>query len=241
MNNNSLQNKTELFYYLLSKTRVKTNIKKQVRNEGLNLFPLSFSQEEFYFLNQLQPNDLALNLSFAYKLSGQLDINALEKTFTEIVRRHEVLRTVFIENDEGIFQKILLFSNFKLPVIDIEFKNTENHIAYAQEILSDLSLEPYDFVKGPLFRVQLIKISNEKYILWWGMHHIICDAGGQIILMKEIKELYSWFAFGERHKLPKLERQIADFAVWQRENYETNGLKEKILIGQLNYQVMTKI
>lgn len=227
MGNNTSQRNTDLFYYLLSKSSAKKTIEKQPRNEGGNLFPLSFSQEEFYFLYQLQPDDLALNVSFAYQLSGQLNISALEKTFSEVIKRHEIMRTVFI--NQGAFQSILPFTHFHLPMIDIEAENVENPVAYAQEILSDISRKPYDLAQGPLFRVQLIKLAEENYILWWGMHHIICDAWGQMTLMKEIKALYAWYAFDKKHELPELFLQMADFAVWQRKNYETGGLKEKTL------------
>lgn len=200
---------------------------KQPRKTGINSFPISLNQEEFWLLNKAQTDFLGLNLSSAYKINGSLNIDALEKTFNEIVRRHENLHTIFKETDGTVMQYILPFHNFKLPMMDIQELNKEKQKSEVEKILYQRIHEPFDLLNGPLIRFLLIRMAEEEYVIWWGLHHILIDGWGQAVLSKEMKELYSWFAFKKMHNLPEINIQCADFSVWQRAYLNESKLKEK--------------
>jgi len=203
-------------------------ITRQPRKEGVNLFPLSYIQEEFWFLHKLQPDCLALNVPSAYVIKGPLNINALEKTFNEIIRRHENLRTCFREIDGEPIQYILPRIDFKLPVIYLQHVEKEKQYKMVKKILTAKTYEPFDFSNSPLFRITLVKLDEDEHIIWWVMHHILNDGYGTTVFINEIKELYSWFAYGKKHNLPELKIQCADFAVWQKAYLNGDRMDEKL-------------
>ncbi|MEN2773557.1 condensation domain-containing protein [Acetivibrio clariflavus] len=231
---NYSKEKLELALLLLTKSSPTTLgkeslIVKQPRKEGINIFPLTYYQERFWFLNKIEPNSLALNTFSAYMIYGNLNVEALEKTFNEIINRHENLRTTFGEIDGKPVQFVLPTIEFRLPVIDIQGDDRNNQNLEVERILSTKSYEPFDLSKGPLIRVLLIKLSEDEHIIWWGMHHIINDGWGSTVLIREIKELYSWFAYNKKHNLSELNVQCPDFAVWQR-TYSNKGEKKDRMI-----------
>jgi NRPS condensation-like uncharacterized protein len=225
--------KAELFLLLLARSSQSSPdtehiIVRQPREAGINSFPLSFNQEEFWLLNKLQPECLALNLSSAYVMNGPLNVDALEKAFHEIMKRHENLRTTFRDEDGTPKQYILQAAPFKLPVIDLQHVEKENQLTEVNKMLSEQTFRAYDFANGPLIKMLLIKLGEEEHVVWWGMHHILADGLGLTILVKELKALYSWFAFHKEHHLPELNIQCADYAVWQREYFAKIGMDAKV-------------
>lgn len=234
LTNHLTKEQTELFVKLLARSnqnspKPELKMKRQPRHEGINTFPLTTNQEEFWLLNQQQPACMALNLSSAYVLNGHLNVDALEKTFNEIVKRHENLRTTFKESDGTPMQYISPAVPFSLPVIDLQsIADKEGQYLAIKEILKARTLEPYDFTRGPLFKIVLIQLSDTEHVVWWGMHHILADGLGLTILLKEINALYSWYAFNKEHDLPVLEVQCSDYAVWQREYVSANDLDQHL-------------
>ncbi len=202
-------------------------IKKQPRKTDINSFPISFNQEEFWLLNKAQKDFLGLNLSSAYKISGPLNTEALEKAFNEIIKRHENLHTIFKEEDGRVIQYILPVEYIPLPMMDLQELENEKQEIEVKRILYQKIHEPFDLSNGPLIRFLLMRLDKEEYVIWWGLHHILVDGWGQAVLMKEIKELYSWFAFHKMHSLPEIEIHCADYSVWQRDYLNPDKLKEK--------------
>jgi amino acid adenylation domain-containing protein len=195
-----------------------------------NKFPLSFAQERLWFMDQLEPNRPIYNLPDTHVFKGPLDFDALQRALTEIVRRHESLRTTFQTVDGDPVQVIAPPQPLALQVIDLSDLPPQERQAKAQQLADDDAQQPFELSRGPLFRVQLVRLAEEEHLLLITMHHIISDGWSIKILGRELAELYEAYRTGESLPLPELPIQYADFAVWQRE-----WMRGELLEKQLEY------
>jgi amino acid adenylation domain-containing protein len=196
---------------------------------GMRL-PLSFAQQRLWFLDQLAPNDLLYNISDAVKLEGRLDLEALERVINEIVRRHEVLRTRIETEDGDPAQVIDEWEERRLDVEDLSGLPVEEREEAARKITREEAMRGFDLSKGPLLRVKILKLEEERHVLLFTAHHIVSDDWSMGVLVREVGALYQAYSAGEDSPLEELPIQYADFAVWQRE-----WLKGEALEGQMNY------
>ncbi|MBV6623046.1 MAG: amino acid adenylation domain-containing protein [Rivularia sp. (in: Bacteria)] len=192
--------------------------------------PLSFAQQRLWFLNQLIPNSPLYNIFTAVKLTGSLNIAALEQSLNSIVQRHEILRTSFVTVEDKPIQHITDNLTLDLPIIDLQTTTLTAQPDLVEEIAASEKLQPFDLNNPPLLRVKLLKLSPTEYILILIMHHIITDAWSMGVLVKEITALYKAFSTGDINPLPPLPIQYADFAVWQKQ-----CLQGQILEHHLTY------
>jgi hypothetical protein len=179
--------------------------------------PLSFSQESLWFLQQLDPENHAYNLNNIYQLNGGLDHTCLERAVNEMIRRHELLRTVYQLRDGKPIQFIQPFNRVPLP-----YRDFSNLVEYDWEpalrnFVADQGNSPYDLQHGPLVRFTVLHFSAEKNYLIFSTHHIISDAWSRQVFRSELLHLYNAFRSGREPSLPDQPVQYADYAVWQRE------------------------
>ncbi|OKH53430.1 non-ribosomal peptide synthetase [Calothrix sp. HK-06] len=186
--------------------------------------PLSFAQQRLWFLDQLVPNNPFYNVPFALRLTGTLDIAALEYTFQQIIRRHDALRTNFVLQQEQPIQVIVPELQTPLKFIDLRHLAKQERQTQAQQLITQEIQSPFNLSKGSLLRILLLQLDDTAYILLINLHHIISDGWSIGVLIKEIA------AFYQNTPLPKLPIQYADFAHWQRQY-----LQGDILQNQLNY------
>ena len=191
-------------------------------------FPLSFAQERIWFMDQLEPNRPIYNLPDTHYFKGAIDLDALQRTLTEIVRRHESLRTTFQTVDGEPMQVIAPPQPFSLPVIDISHLPPPERKAEAQRLADEDAQQPFDLSRGPLLRVQLVRLAEEEHLLLMTMHHIVSDGWSMIRMGHELATLYTTYRSGESSPLPELPIQYADFAVWQREWMRGEMLKKQL-------------
>ena len=191
---------------------------------------VSFSQERLWFLSQLEPDNVAYNISGCVRFQGQLRIEILEQSLSEIVRRHEALRTTFSEIDGNPVQVISAPSPFKLGMVDLQGFSEVECREKAQRIAAEEAQRPFDLSKGPLFRAALVQLGVEEHLLIITMHHIITDGWSLGVFTRELEALYKAFSEGQPSPLPDLPIQYADFAAWQRE-----WLQGEVLDDQLEY------
>ena len=192
--------------------------------------PLSFAQQRLWFLDQLMPGSIAYNMSGAVRLTGPLNVVALEQSLTEVLRRHEILRTTFRAVDGQPFQSIAPAKPFILPVTDLEPLPEAEREAEARRLAIEEAHRLFDLARGPLFRATLLRLGEEDHILQCAMHHAVSDGWSIAIFNKEIGLLYHSFSTGQPLLLPELPIQYADFAHWQRQ-----WLQGEVLEAQLNY------
>lgn len=200
------------------------------RVERKTELPLSFAQQRLWFLSQLEPNSSSYNIPAAVRLKGKLNHNALEQSFNEIVRRHEVLRTNF-RTGEG--QAVAIISKVKsstLPILDISSLSTDRQQAETKQQTSQEAQRPFDLSSDHLIRLKLFRLGEQEHIALLTMHHIISDAWSMEVLIEELAALYPAFCAGKPSPLSELNIQYTDFAVWQRQ-----WLQGKVLQTQLDY------
>jgi amino acid adenylation domain-containing protein len=192
--------------------------------------PLSFAQQRLWFLHQLEPHSAAYNIPAALRLDGALDTVALERSLSEIVRRHEALRTTFVAKDGEPMQIVQPASAVKLPLFDLSQLPSTQREQEAQQLLAQEASRPFDLASGPLLRAGLIRLSAQEHVALLTMHHIISDGWSIGALVKEVRALYEAYSTGGESPLAELPIQYADYAVWQRE-----WLQGAVLEEQLSY------
>ncbi|MEH1868762.1 MAG: condensation domain-containing protein [Nostoc sp.] len=197
-----------------------------------NLFPLSFAQQRLWFIDQLQPGSSAYNISQPMRIVGSLNVAALEQSFNEVVRRHEVLRTTFKVIDGQPLQVITPNFSFKLPVVDLQELSQEQREAEVLRLASEEAQQPFDLTKVPLLRVTLLQLAVAEYALLLTIHHIVADGWAIGVLIHEIATLYEAFSIGKPSPLSQLSIQYADFAVWQRQWLQGERLETQLAYWQ---------
>lgn len=191
---------------------------------------LSFAQQRLWFVEQLQPDNFTYNEPVALHLIGSLNIEVLEQSINEIVRRHEILRTTFTAIEGQPLQ--VISSNLKVKVSVIDLRNLpEIEREDKAQILARQEAElPFDLTKLPLIRVTVLQLGKQENILLLTVHHIVWDGWSIGVLIRELSTLYRAFCNAQPSPLPELPIQYADFAVWQR-----NWLQGKVLAEKLAY------
>jgi amino acid adenylation domain-containing protein/FkbH-like protein len=193
--------------------------------------PLSFAQQRLWVQDQLEPNSALYNIPRAIRLTGHLNVNALQEALNGIVARHEILRTTYASSDEGHpFQVIAPELRLPLTVVDLSQIPSSEREKEARHISQEEASRPFNLMRDPITRNLLVKIDEEDHILLMTTHHIASDGWSTGILLRELTALYKGALTGEAASLPELPIQYADFAVWQRE-----WLQGDILDQQLNY------
>jgi len=192
--------------------------------------PLSFAQQRLWFLYQLEPNNPFYNVPAAIRLTGSLNLKALERSFQEIVQRHAILRTRFTISEEQPVQVVEPQGNIELAVINLQTVALREHERISQQFATSEAQRPFNLEADPLLRVTLLQFSPEKSILLLTMHHIVADGWSLGVLIRELASCYSAFAAGKSPTLPALPLQYTDFTYWQR-----NWLQGEVLEEQLAY------
>ena len=191
--------------------------------------PLSFAQQRLWFLHELG-SGAAYNMPAALAIEGKLDVAALQQTLSEIVQRHESLRTTFALQEATPYQVIQPPSSFMLPVIDLQMLASEPQNNEVKRRMAAESQQPFDLTQDLMLRGQLLQLAEERFVLLLTMHHIASDGWSIGVLVRELTALYAAFRQGQPSPLPPLAIQYADFAVWQRDY-----LQGDILQRQLTY------
>jgi acyl carrier protein len=192
--------------------------------------PLSFSQQRMWLLDQLEPDTPTYNISHALRLSGTLETEALKRSFTEIVSRHEALRTTFAAVDGEPVQVISPVTDVDLPIDDLTTLPEAEREDEAKRRARQEARSPFDLERGPLFRAKLLRLGEEEHLLLLTMHHVVSDGWSMGVFWRELGALYEAFSEGKPSPLAELPIQYADYALWQRQ-----WLTGEVLDSQLTY------
>ena len=191
-------------------------------------FPLSFAQQRLWLLEQLDPGNPIYNIPLVIRLTGDLDVGALERTINEVVARHESLRTRIAVADDQPAQVVDAAKQHELPVLDLQHLDPAAREAEAIARATAEVRKPFRLDESPLYRTLLLQLSPTDHVLAVVMHHIISDDWSMGVLFHDVALLYRAFTTGEVSPLAKLPIQYADYTVWQRRRLEGEHL-EKLL------------
>lgn len=191
------------------------------------VIPLSFSQERLWLLDRLDMGS-AYVIPVALELRGDLDVGALTLSFSEVVRRHESLRTHFEVIDDQPSQVIEPSSTFHLELQDLSACGQQALPAEIQRIAREEIRRPFNLSRGPVFRARLLHLAAELHVLLLTMHHIVSDEWSIGILMRELQTFYTAFSRGLPPPLAELPVQYADYSLWQRDLASEQALAEQL-------------
>jgi amino acid adenylation domain-containing protein/non-ribosomal peptide synthase protein (TIGR01720 family) len=192
--------------------------------------PLSYGQRRLWFLNRFEGPDDGYNMPLALRLTGELDEVALGEALCDVVARHESLRTVFAEDDEGPYQVVLPVGDARpvLSVVGVAVERVDGELARAARYGFDLSAEI------PV-RAWLLRVGDGECVLLVLMHHIAADGWSIPLLMRDLTVAYGERCAGGVPVWSSLPVQYADFAVWQRRVLGSDEDPESVISGQLGF------
>lgn len=193
------------------------------KRSGRTEAPLSITQQRLWSL--IQSNDShSLYMAAPVRLTGWLDLAALEKSLFEIVRRHESLRTTFRVVGNQLLQVVSPAQPRKLIVADLSHLSDTERDTEIRRSLSEAIEKPFDPERGPLMRVSVMRLGEQEHVVVLVIHHMISDAWSMNVLTKEIAVLYEAYSMGKVSPLADLPIQYIDFALWQRQQLESDQL-----------------
>jgi amino acid adenylation domain-containing protein len=196
-----------------------------------NMFPVSYAQQRLWFMYQYAPEDTTYNMLTAVEISGEPDITALEKSINMAIKRHETLRTRFMDID-GIPYQIVEpdLSISLLETAEIRSCDGSDRYEAALELIRRDVGKPFNLYTGPLIRAKLYAYDRYKYIMTIVVHHIVSDGWSTNMMVKELLELYKSNCEGRNSTLAPLTIQYADYSCWQHQ-----WLKGDMLDKELEY------
>ncbi|MFL5745679.1 MAG: amino acid adenylation domain-containing protein [Niastella sp.] len=188
-------------------------------------YPITPTQRRLWILSQSDEGNIAYNMPAAYLFDGEVDRAALEQAFARMIERHESLRTVFREDEQGTVRQYILSpeeAGFHLSLRDLR----EEREQQVRQLVQDEFSRPFDLAKGPLLRAVLYRVETGKWIFVYNMHHIISDGWSMNILIQELLQYYNAAINNSDASLAPLAIQYKDYAVWQQEQLSAERLKK---------------
>jgi amino acid adenylation domain-containing protein len=179
--------------------------------------PLSFAQQRLWFHDQLEGPSATYNIAAAIDLVGELQVSALERSLTEIVRRHQILRTIYLRENGEPVQRVLPAQPFSIEMRDISSAPPGEQASELGQLLSRAAAIAFDLRNGPVLRALLVRLSDQRHTLLVAIHHIACDGWSMGVLTRELAAFYDGFSSGALQSLEDLPIQHVDFAWWQRQ------------------------
>ncbi|XXY48792.1 amino acid adenylation domain-containing protein [Sorangium sp. So ce269] len=186
--------------------------------DGLHPLPLSFAQQRLWFLHQLEEPSDAYNMAGAYRLRGALHVEALERAYSDILARHETLRTRFPAEGGEPRQVIEPPAAGRVATIDLSDRDEAAREAALRRLVDEEGASRFDLARGPLVRCRLLRLGPADHVLQVTLHHIISDGWSVRVFLDELIALYDHYRLGAEgaYPLPRLPVQYVDFARWQR-------------------------
>ncbi|WP_340679274.1 amino acid adenylation domain-containing protein [Paraglaciecola sp.] len=180
-----------------------------IQSTGKKESLLSFSQQRLWFLHQMENQNKVLNLPAVLRFTGKLQTNKLNVVFNRLVERHAILRTSYHWEKSQVWQRINPLVPFAITTSDLT--HLSEHDTILMEVITNEAQQVFDLQASPIFRLHLLKLSQEEHLLLFTIHHIAADAWSMDVLINDMKLLY----VNETAVLPPLNINYLDFADWQ--------------------------
>ncbi|MBD2690471.1 non-ribosomal peptide synthetase [Anabaena catenula] len=211
-----------------NRTHVYLPISQVERNT--HQYPLTFTQQQLWFINQLQPGTATYNIPVAVHIQEHLNLSALVNSINAIIQRHEILRTSFELVDGEPVQKVVDVVNLTVPQVNLQHLEKQQQEIEIKTFSLQEAQSSFDLAVAPLLRAKLLHLQPEKSILILTLHHLVGDGSSINILVKELSAIYQAFCAGKPSPLSELPVQYTDFIYWQR-----NYLQGEVLEQHLAY------
>jgi amino acid adenylation domain-containing protein len=179
--------------------------------------PLSFFQQQLWYVCQFQSGTIAYNQPVAWRLNGAVNLKALEESLNTIIRRHEALRTTFPSVDGKPVQHIHNHLPLTLRVVDLREVPEIERDARLRDLATQEARYPFALASELLLRATLLRTGDEEYLFMLLVHHIVCDGWSMGILISELTQLYRHLCSTQPVTLLTPRAQYSEFTLWQRE------------------------
>jgi len=189
---------------------------------------ISYTQRRLWYLDQLTPGSGVYNVPYVMRISGDLNLAALQQALNGLVGRHEVLRTVFLAPGGNPVPVVLKKWNVELKQFDLRHLQGSAQDEEADRIVKAESARPFNFARDLMFRAALIRLAENEFLLVHVAHHIATEFGSTQLMYQEISPLYAGFVSGNPATLPEPRLQYSDFALWQRRYLQGPRLEELV-------------
>lgn len=195
--------------------------------------PLSYGQEQLWFLDELSPGETTYNILLAWRLFGSsLDPRILSHCLDLVIARHASLRMV-VEVDDGTpYQVVTASAGAALTTVDLGALPAADREKALAQALADLTQTPYDLRSGPLYRFLLYRLAPDEHVLCMGFHHLITDGWSSAVLNAEISAAYRALADGQELSLDPMTTDYAAYSIDQRERLQGAALEEELSFWQ---------
>jgi amino acid adenylation domain-containing protein len=193
------------------------------------VIPLTFAQQQVWLHAQLAPHLPVYNEPFTVHRKGPLDVSALERAWTEIIRRHEAWRTTFTMVKGEPAQVVHPPFEINLPITDLRNLPQSERDAAALQLATEDARKPFNLAGLPLVWAHLVRLGDEEYRLFVNCHHLIFDGvAGYRVFLPELVSLYKTHTSPGYSPLADLPFQYGDYAVWQRESLNPEAVKPRV-------------
>lgn len=196
--------------------------------EEVFAFPLSPAQRRMWSADEAQAGNPAYNASFRWSLIGPLQPSILERAFNEIVRRHEILRATFTRIKGEPLQVIAPSLELSTETKDLRYLPVEQREVEMDRISAEEARRRFNLKTGPLVRLGLLRLDDQRYVLMLTLHHIVSDGWSIGLIMEELQKIYSAYAEGRQSPLPELRIQYPDYVVWQTEKLACEEVRQQL-------------
>ena len=219
--------KSELLETLRHESETEDGIPQTDRSAGS---PLSFSQEPLWILDQIAPGLATYNIELCWRITGPLEVAAMERSLNEISRRHEILRTRIERDARGDLVQLAM------PHLPRTLRVVETSASNLDELAASEAARPFDLASGPMTRAVLARFGETDHALLLAWHHIAFDGWSQSVFTREFAALYTAFSEGRPSPLAELPIQFGDYAHWQREAFARSQMQAQLAYwrGQLS-------
>lgn len=216
--------------------------RQAVRSRGQSgSYPMSSAQQQMWSVDQPNPTHPDLNFPVAIRLEGRLEVDALNQSFQEIVKRHEILRTIYGVREGIRVQVILPYHPVPLLTQDLLQLNPLDREAAIQRLILESANRPFDLAAGPVVRTELIRLAKDERALLVGIHHIASDAWSMGVFFRELADGYNACMADRSPTRPALPLQYADYARSQREWMESPDAKESLSFWRRHLEGLTPV
>ncbi|WP_431041065.1 non-ribosomal peptide synthase/polyketide synthase [Streptomyces sp. P1-3] len=193
--------------------------------------PLSYAQRRLWFIDRFEGPSATYNAPFPLRLSGELDAVALADAMRDVVARHESLRTVFAEDEDGVpFQRVLSAheAHLDVPVLDVEPGGVQAAIA-------EFAAHRFDLAGEIPVKAALLRLSAHEHVLVWLVHHIACDGASMAPMARDLNTAYTARLAGGSPRWTELPAQYVDYTLWQRDLLGDDNDPDSLLSTQVAY------
>ncbi len=197
--------------------------------ERTEKIPQTDAQQGLWLIDHFDPGCVAYNIPIAYSIQGPFDPAALQTAVDQMLVRHESLRTYFYEEDGELFQAVASEANTTLEFTDLSNLSEANRDQALETLIRKQGRRPFDLNQAPLVRFHLFRLTEQRHVVFYNIHHIIADRRSLTILWEELSTLYQAVVRKETATLPNLPIQYPDYAVWAAKHLTAGRMQTQVL------------